>query len=388
MWKERKFMSGSRKKRFNIKIMNKLNIKLKKEIDDSYEIIFTQKIWEELSNFLLKNNKNKILIVSDSNVYPLHYYNLFTSIDTEIEVFSFEIKSWEENKNIEAVLDISKKLIEENFNRWDILIALWWWVVWDIVGMTASLFKRWIEFIQIPTSLLSMFDSSVWWKTWVDFEWIKNIIWSFKQPKLVLINSEYLETLPEKEILSWFFEGLKHSLIKSEEYFENFKIKWDLFFNQEKFNLQEIIKENVSVKADIVMEDEKEMWVRKNLNLGHTFGHALESMTDFKITHWVCVWFWIIYINILSNKLWYLSDKNLDEINSFILNKLDKIDLSEFNLNFEEIYKKMLSDKKNDDSDIFFILLEKPWKLFIEKFWVERKQILEESFKEFIKNTK
>ena len=120
----------------------KLNINLKKEIDDSYEILFTEKIWEELSNFLLENNKRKILIVSDSNVYPLHFYNLLSNVSTEINISSFEIKAWEENKNIDAVLEICKKLIEENFNRNDILIALWWGVVWDIVWMTASIIKE------------------------------------------------------------------------------------------------------------------------------------------------------------------------------------------------------------------------------------------------------
>jgi len=358
----------------------KLNINLKKEIDDSYEILFTEKKWEELSNFLIENNKKRILIISDSNVFPLHYYNLFTSINTEIEVNSLEIKAWEENKNIEAVLEICKKLIEINFNRNDILIALWWGVVWDIVWMTASIYKRGIDFIQVPTTLLSMFDSSVWWKTGVDFWDLKNIIWAFKQPKLVLVNSEYLETLPKKEVLSWYFEWLKHSLIKSEEYFQEFK-NIDYFTNLE-------IKKNVSVKAEIVMEDEKEMWIRKFLNYGHTFGHALESVTNFKLTHWVCVWFWMIYVNILSNKLWFLSDEKLEEINNFIFNKLENINLSEFNVNFENIYQKMLSDKKNNNSDISFVLLEKPWKLFIEKIWENKKNILEEVFIEFIKKTK
>jgi len=377
--------------------MKNLKINLKKEIDNSYEIIFTQEIWEKLSNYLMSTEgfnplQNKILIVSDSNVFPLHYYNLFTSINTEIEVFSFEIKAGEENKNIEAVLDISKKLIEENFNRWDILVALWWGVVWDIVWMTASLFKRWINFIQVPTTLLSMFDSSVWWKTWVDFEWIKNIIWAFKQPKLVLINSEYLETLEKKEILSWYFEGLKHSLIKSEEYFEKFKkenspiipfLKGDE--NIVDFSdLNNYIKENVSVKAEIVMEDEKEMWIRKYLNLWHTFGHALESVTDFKLTHWVWVWFWIIFVNILSNKLSYLSDKNLLEINNFILTKLENINLSEFNINFEDIYKKMLSDKKNNTQDISFVLIKKPWELFIKRIWKDKNELLKIVFKDFL----
>ncbi|MDQ7023657.1 MAG: iron-containing alcohol dehydrogenase [Candidatus Gracilibacteria bacterium] len=208
-----------------------LNINLKKELDDSYEIIFTQNIGDKLSDFLLLNSKKRILIISDSNVYPLHFYNLLLNINSEIEVFSLEIKAGEENKTINTVLDINKKLIELNFNRGDILVALGGGVVGDIVGFSASIFKRGIDFIQIPTTLLSMFDSSVGGKTGVDFDGIKNIIGAFKQPKLVLINSNYLETLPKEEVLSGYFEGLKHSLIKSEEYFQEFIKESELFFN-------------------------------------------------------------------------------------------------------------------------------------------------------------
>lgn len=373
-----------------------LKIDLKKEINDSYNIIFTEEIWNELSNFLIENKKKRVLIVSDSNVFPLHYYNLFKNIKSEIEVNKLEIKAWEENKNIEAILLICKKLIEINFNRDDVLIALWWGVVWDIVWMSSSLFKRGIDFIQIPTTLLSMFDSSVWWKTWVDFENIKNIIWSFKQPKLVLINSNFLETLSKEEILSWYFEWLKHSLIKSENYFQQFKNNSNKLININNLSngnlsysqINNLIKENVSIKAEIVMQDEKETWSRKFLNYGHTFWHALESTTNFNLSHWLSVWFWMIYINILSNMLWHLSDDNLLKINNFILEKVKYINISKYNLDFENIYEKMLLDKKNNSSDISFILLKKPWKLFIENIPRNKKEILEECFNIFIKTTK
>jgi len=390
--------------------MTKIKINLKKEIDNSYNIKFIENTWNELSDYLLSVNKNKILIVSDTNVFPLHYNNLISEIDRKISVKNIILEAGEEKKNIEAVLKICSKLIELKFNRNDLLVVLWWGVIWDITWMVASIFKRWIDFIQIPTTLLSMFDSSVWWKTGVDFEGVKNIIWAFKQPKLVLINSNYLETLPKQEKYSWYFEWLKHSLLENKEYYEEFKKDWDIFLSKELTNknspiipfhkgdeqVNQIISKNVSVKARIVMEDEKEMWVRKFLNYWHTFWHSLESITNFELPHWICVWYWMIYVNILSNKLWFLNKKYLEEINNFIKTKIleswfnfKKINLDEkIENNFEKIYSKMISDKKNIDSNISFVLLEKPWKLFIEKIWEDKKFFLEESFYEFVKNVK
>jgi len=382
--------------------MKNLKINLKKEIDNSYDIKFIENTWKELSDYLLSTEgfypqgvprsplQNKILVVSDTNVFSLHYNNLISEIDKKIIVDNFVLKAWEENKNIDAVLKICSKLIELNFNRNDLLVVLWWWVIWDITWMAASIFKRGIDFIQIPTTLLSMFDSSVWWKTWVDFMDVKNIIWAFKQPKLVLINSKYLETLEEKELYSWYFEWLKHSLLESEVYYKEFSESWNIFLNKNSLStegfspLNSIIKKNVSIKARIVMEDEKETWVRKFLNYGHTFWHALESITNFSLPHWICVWYWMIYVNILSNKINKLSNNNLIEINNFILTKIKEswFNLENINLKnrFEEICSKMTSDKKNTDSNISFSLLEKPWNLFIEKVWSDRKDILREVF--------
>ncbi len=159
-----------------------------------------------LSDFLLKKEYNKILIISDTNVYPLHFDTLISKIDQSIQVESLELLSWEEFKNMDAILKICATLIEHKFNRNDCIVALGWGVIWDMVWFAGSIFKRGMNVIQIPTTLLSMFDSSVWWKTGIDFQNIKNIIGNFKQPKRVIIDSNYLKTLPKEEMLSWYFE--------------------------------------------------------------------------------------------------------------------------------------------------------------------------------------
>ncbi len=369
-----------------MKIMKNLQINLKKEVDDSYEIEFVENTWKALSDFLISKKYSKILVVSDSNVYPLHCDNLLSSINSSVQVETLKLPAWEENKHMNWVLEICQKLIDIKANRNDCIVALWWGVMWDMVWFAGSIFKRGINVVQIPTSLLSMFDSSVWWKTGVDFNDIKNIIWNFKQPERVFINSEYLETLPQEEILSWYFEWLKHSLLDSREYYEEFKIDWEIFGSSDTSGLNNIISRNVSVKAKIVMEDEHEMWVRKFLNYGHTFWHALESVTNFELPHGVCVWFGMMYVNILSHKLWYLSSIDKENINNFIKNKLwnnKKILLSK-NINFENVYSKMTSDKKNVDANISFTLLDNPGELHIEKISGGQKSLLKDSFKDFL----
>ncbi len=373
--------------------MKNLEIQLKKETDESYEIEFVEETSGRLSDFLLRKQYHKVLVVSDSNVYPLHFYNLLSGLSRDIQLESLELEAWEEYKNMEAVLKICSKLIEKKFNRNDCIIALGWGVIWDMVWFAGSIFKRGMNVIQIPTTLLSMFDSSVWWKTGVDFEDIKNIIGNFKQPKKVFINANYLETLPKKEVLSGYFEWIKHALLDSREYYSDFKLEGEVLFYTEKEtkNLNKIIERNVSVKARIVMEDEKEMWIRKFLNYGHTFGHALEGVTNFSLSHGVCVWFGILYVNILSEKLGFLSQDDLKDINSFILEKLQK-ESENFSTvkktDFEELYTKMTSDKKNIDANISFTLLDEPWRLHIEKVWVEKKWLLKECFDEFMKYIK
>ncbi len=367
--------------------LQKLNVILKNEVDDSYEIKSCDNPALYLSDFLLEKKVKNILIVTDSNVFPLHYKSFVKDISKTLKVNYLILEAWEENKNIEAVLKICSELVKLNFNRNDYLIALWWGVIWDIVWFATGIFKRWMNFIQIPTTLLSMFDSSVWGKTWIDFENIKNIIGVFKQPKLVLINSDFLSTLLEKEILSGYFEWLKHSILESEEYFEEFiTSSLTSLLNERRIennNLNKFILRNISVKAKIVMEDEKEMWIRKFLNYGHTFGHALESVTNFGLSHWVWVWCWIIFVNLLSLKLWFAKKDFVSRVNNFVLEKLksEKIDLDK--LDFDEIYSKMISDKKNTDISISFVLPLDFWSFKVEKIWADKKDILKKVFEEW-----
>ncbi len=366
-----------------------LQIDLKKERDESYDIVFDNNSGKIISHTI---GTKRILVVTDKNVSWLHLKHFLSEIKSEIKTDSISLWVWENYKNMSSVLDICSKLDSLNFNRNDYLIVLGWWVVGDIAWFAAAIYKRWIHFIQIPTTLLSMLDSSVWGKTGVNFENQKNLIGNFKQPRLVIINPVYLQTLPVIETLSWFFEWVKHSLIDSPEHFDFLQSNYECLFQKEwdAKQISNIIQKSIQVKADIVQRDETEQHERKYLNYGHTFGHALESDCNFEIPHGICIAYGMMYENILSEKLGKLSKSTCAKINSFIQKQL-LIHKERFHYYmiqkvwFENIYEKMCHDKKNDKQDITFIILLSIWSPCIHE--EKSKELLFSVFQELQKYT-
>ncbi len=347
-----------------------------------YDITFWDDILLMIKSAIPDHQTRKMLFVIDDNVFDV-YKTEIENWTTELKALNIKIKHWEESKNYKTLLTIIDELINHKFTRKDYVIALGWWMVWDLAWFAASLYKRWTNVIQIPTTLLAMLDSSVWWKTWVDYGWIKNIIWAFHNPTAVLINKNFLHTLPSEEILGWFFEWLKHSILDSREDFLEFKEALNLLGKQDSgYEIEERIKKNISYKARVVESDPFEtLWNRKTLNYGHTFWHALESYMNLKLQHGICVWFWIIFANILSCQKWVLEKNICDEINDNILNILKDIKLKE--LNFEELFDLMLKDKKNVSENAQFVLLKDYGETKIEE--VSREE-LERAFEEFKNN--
>lgn len=325
----------------------------------SYDILFWNNILEIIKSKINNIWNKKILFVIDDNVFKLYINEIF-DLQKKLNAFYLTIKHWEENKNYNTTFEIIDFLVEKQFTRNDYVIALWWWVTWDITWFAASLFKRGMNLIQIPTTLLSMLDSSVWWKTWVDYKWIKNLIWTFKSPNFVIINSDFLQTLDENEVLSWYFEWIKHSILSSREDFIDFSNNYNLLININ-LNTDKIIEKNIRFKLKVVESDPLETnWNRRILNYGHTFWHALETFSNFKLSHGICVWFWILFANLLSLKRGILKQETFDEINILIKEKLKNIKLDK--LDFEKIFEFMANDKKNDSDYVKFILLEDYWK--------------------------
>ena len=260
-----------------------------------------------------------------------------------------EIKSGEENKNIDSCNLIWEALTKNCFDRNSLLINLGGGVIGDMGGFCASTYKRGIEFIQIPTSLLAMVDASVGGKLGIDFHGFKNQVGFFSNPKTVIINPKFLETIPEDELRSGFAEVLKHALISDKKLWETIR---NSSFND--LDWKCIIETSVNIKNNIVLTDPKENGERKKLNFGHTYGHAIESYYLQKgtpILHGEAIFMGIIIESELSS----LTDSDKNQIKNYILSNFQlphfpsKSDLLPF----------LMNDKKNKVGKINFSLLTK-----------------------------
>ena len=259
-----------------------------------------------------------------------------------------EIKSGEQNKNIDTCNLIWNQLTKNSFDRDSLLINLGGGVIGDMGGFCASTYKRGIDFIQIPTSLLAMVDASVGGKLGIDFNGLKNQVGLFSNPKTVIINPKFLETLSENELKSGFAEVVKHALIVDKNLWVH--LKNNPF---QDLDWEDVIETSVQIKNKIVISDPKEKGERKKLNFGHTFGHAIESYYLQKgtpILHGEAIFMGII----LESELSSLSVSEKNDIKNYIL--------SNFSLPYTPSKSNLLNflrnDKKNFEEKINFSLLE------------------------------
>lgn len=262
-----------------------------------YNIIIESEI-DGIANYL-ELFKGKILIITDKRVNYL-YGNILDKILANKEVYKYEILQGEDSKNAKNYLDILNYLAENNFHRNDTIVALGGGVVGDLAGFVASTYMRGISLIMIPTTLLSMVDSSVGGKNAINLESGKNLVGTFYQPSLVYIATNFLQTLPNREILSGMGEVIKYAFILGIVTYEDLQ----------KGITKELIYKCLQIKSQIVEEDEKEGGKRKLLNLGHTIGHAIEKASDYTISHGECVIKGLQFSLEISKKLGELNEEN------------------------------------------------------------------------------
>ena len=257
----------------------------------NYEIVIERNfelLKEEIEK--LEITGKKICIITDSIVEPLYLDEVKNALGKlDKSVFTFKFKSGEESKTLDIVQQIYEFLIENKFERKDLLVALGGGVVGDMTGFVAATFLRGLDFIQIPTTLLSMVDSSVGGKTAIDMNGVKNIVGTFYQPKKVFININFLATLDKRQFMSGIGEILKYAFIEqncgykhSLFMFEYLTLCCEKLLKQETMTLMKVIEYCLNLKIAVVNQDEKETDLRKVLNLGHTLGHALEVLGNYK----------------------------------------------------------------------------------------------------------
>ncbi|MCX6296422.1 MAG: 3-dehydroquinate synthase, partial [Bacteroidetes bacterium] len=287
---------------------------------NNYSVFISDDITKEINRFLKANKTkySKLFILVDENSLKYCYPQLVEKIELFKEGEIIEIDSGEESKTIDVCIQIWNALSEYGADRRSLFVNIGGGVISDMGGFIASTFKRGIDFINIPTTLLSQVDASIGGKVGVDMNHLKNEIGLFNNPAAVFINSRFLNTLDKRQVLSGFAEMIKHALIADANYW--IKVTNADFADLASFD--ELIKTSVHIKNTIVLEDPKEQNIRKVLNFGHTIGHAVETLsleqqTKSHLFHGEAVAVGMVCEAYLSHKICKLSKNNLDEITQF-----------------------------------------------------------------------
>lgn len=319
--------------------------------------------------------EQRICIVTDSNVGPLYAEEVRKCLEADFDsVFVYTFEAGESNKNLETVNGLYEYLILHRFDRRDVLIALGGGVVGDLTGFTAATYLRGIDFIQVPTTLLSQVDSSIGGKTGVDFMQYKNMVGAFYQPKLVYMNLSTLRSLPERQIVSGMGEIIKHGLLRDETYYQWLKDNHDAILALDANAMEEMIYRSCEIKREIVEKDPTEKGDRALLNLGHTIGHAIEKLSNFSLCHGECVGLGLLSAAYISVKLGNITANELEDIKNCLHSFGFKTDISE--LNPTDVLCATKSDKKMVGNQVKFILLNHIGKAYIYRDLTDE-QILE-----------
>ena len=329
-----------------------------------YQIIIGSNILKNLLKILKANSINfqKCLLVIDNNV-PKKIIKKINSILKNKKKINYFFNPNEINKNQENVNKLLNILLKNNFHRNDCLISIGGGITGDVSGFTASIFKRGINFINIPTTLLAQVDSSIGGKTGINSKYGKNLIGTFYQPNLVITDTVFLKSLPKREIICGYAEILKHSLIMNKKLFLYLNKNGKYILNLKKPFIEKVIYQSCLIKKKIVQKDENEKNIRKILNFGHTFGHAYEAATKYskKLNHGEAVLLGIISALNFSNRYKIIDKTDYKKIiNHFIKLNLP-MKLSKFfsKSNIGQILSFMKKDKKNNSEKINLILLDK-----------------------------
>lgn len=355
---------------------NKVSVKLS-GISHQYEITIgheTLKNSGDWARKCLSEKAKKTIVVSNAKVFGLYGEAVVKSLENaDFEVEIFLIGDGERYKNLRTIEKTLEFLSEKKIKRTDAIIAFGGGVVGDAAGFAAAVFQRGIAFLQIPTTLLAMIDSSVGGKTGVNTAFSKNLVGAFHQPHGVLIDVSVLQTLPRRELTAGFCEAVKQGVISGEELFTqtaDFLKTFSLHTFKKNFSndsfiskLEKLISAQVFFKGKIVQQDEREDAARRDaksrkiLNFGHTLAHALEKVTNYKyFKHGEAVGYGILFAAALSKRLEIFDGNELNLLND-VLRYVGKLPETQ-NLDLEKVYESFAFDKKNIGSSLQWILLE------------------------------
>lgn len=317
----------------------------------SYDVIVAPGIRNQIGAYLSAiTSKGTAVIVSDSNVWPLYGADIESNLQASgFTTVHYVFPAGEASKNSTTYLSILNFLAENHITRSDTLIALGGGVVGDITGFAAATYLRGISYVQMPTSLLAMVDSSVGGKTAIDLPAGKNLVGAFYQPSLVLCDTQILNSLPEEIFRDGCGEVIKYGILYDRELFMHL-LEYGIHFDRET-----VISRCIELKRNVVADDEFDRGARQKLNLGHTIGHGIELHSSFKISHGKAVAIGLVIVSRAGSKLGICSQ----EVRDSIMEAVKKFGLpTQTSINADALYNAMLMDKKRSGNTINLIIPE------------------------------
>lgn len=334
--------------------MNKMEVKTS---SCTYTIFIEEGLLDQIEYYLPESFKSrKLFLISNPTVYALYGKKLEEQLKkANFIIYTALMPDGEEYKNMNEMMKILDQAVEKQLERNSVILALGGGVVGDLAGFVASIYQRGIDFVQIPTTLLSQVDSSVGGKVAVNHSQGKNLIGSFHQPYSVIIDPLSLLTLNDREYRAGLGEVIKYGIIYDENFFSFMEDNLSAINNKEINIIKELIFRSCQIKSKIVAEDEKEYGVRALLNLGHTFGHAIEKLTHYqKYRHGEAVAMGIVSATFLASDLGLLNKNEEKRIIDLLQGLKIYSDYAE--LESKDIYEAMFYDKKVKNQKIRFIL--------------------------------
>ncbi len=335
--------------------MHKIIVELDKR---SYPIYIGSNLINKTELYLKHIKSKQVIVLSNETIAPLYLDSVLKQL-TEFQVTSLVLPDGEQYKTLEYVTQVFDQLLTEKFSRNSTLIALGGGVIGDMGGFAAACYQRGINFMQIPTTLLAQVDSSVGGKTGVNHPLGKNMIGAFYQPQCVIADADVLDTLADRQLSAGLAEVIKYGLIRDIQFFEWLEANISALLARDKKALSYAIEQSCINKAQIVSEDETESGVRATLNLGHTFGHAIETGSGYgTYLHGEAVAIGTCQAADLSRRLGWLNNDDVNRIIA-IFKQCHLPTLPPNNLTTERFIELMSVDKKNVDGQIRLILLKK-----------------------------
>jgi len=331
---------------------------MKKKINkDRGAVYCNEGAWEEFDVLLNEINPSKVFVLTDTNTQQSCLPIFLDKYQGDHPLLQLNIPDGEMHKTISTCLDVWNQLSQLGADRHSLLINLGGGMVTDLGGFVACTYQRGIEFINIPTSLLAMVDASVGGKNGVDLGVLKNQVGIIKNPKAVIVATEFLKTLPAEQFKSGTAEMLKHGFIHSETYLKQVMVMKP----ENSTEVADLIWDSILIKNEVITKDPLEKGLRKTLNYGHTLGHAIESFClksedRPSLLHGEAIAIGMVLANYISSKQFSFPEQLLEETTAYILSTFGRIPFS--NTEIEEIIKLLIFDKKNSNGSIRFVLLD------------------------------